>query len=42
MRMPRYEMGRRAAALLCRRLAGNAVESRVIDLGYELVLRETT
>ena len=42
MRMPRYEMGRRAAALLCRRLAGARVEDRVVDLGFELVLRETT
>ena len=42
MRMPRYEMGRRAATLLCRRLAGGAVEARSVDLGYELVLRETT
>jgi LacI family gluconate utilization system Gnt-I transcriptional repressor len=42
MRMPRYEMGRRAATLLCRRLAGEAVEPKPIDLGFELVLRETT
>jgi len=42
MRMPRYEMGRRAAALLCRRLAGERVDARPVDLGYELVLRETT
>jgi LacI family transcriptional regulator, gluconate utilization system Gnt-I transcriptional repressor len=42
MRMPRYEMGRRAAALLCRRLAGGSVEAKAIDLGFELVLRETT
>jgi len=42
MRMPRYEMGRRAASLLCRRLAGETVKVKSIDLGYELVLRETT
>jgi LacI family gluconate utilization system Gnt-I transcriptional repressor len=42
MRMPRYEMGRRAAALLCRRLAGERIAARAVDLGYELVLRETT
>jgi LacI family gluconate utilization system Gnt-I transcriptional repressor len=42
MRMPRYEMGRRAAALLCRRLGGEPVESKSTDLGFELVLRETT
>lgn len=42
MRMPRHEMGRRAAALLCRRLAGGRVEDRIVDLGFHLVLRETT
>jgi LacI family gluconate utilization system Gnt-I transcriptional repressor len=42
MRMPRHEMGRRAAALLCRRMAGGRVEDRIVDLGFHLVLRETT
>jgi LacI family gluconate utilization system Gnt-I transcriptional repressor len=42
MRMPRHEMGRRAASLLCARLAGLPVESRIVDLGFELVRRETT
>jgi LacI family gluconate utilization system Gnt-I transcriptional repressor len=42
MRMPRYEMGRRAASMLCRRLAGERVDAGTVDLGYELVLRETT
>ncbi len=42
MRMPRYEMGRCAAALLCRRLAGDRVDCRAIDLGFELVQRQTT
>lgn len=42
MRMPRYEMGRRAAGLLCRRLAGERVKERAVDLGFEVVLRETT
>ena len=42
VRMPRYEMGRRAAAMLCGRLAGTAVDARAVDLGFEVVLRETT
>lgn len=42
IRMPRYEMGRRAAAMLCRRLSGAATESNVVDLGFEVVTRQTT
>lgn len=42
IRMPRYEMGRRAAALLCRRLAGVTIDSGSVDLGFEVVLRQTT
>ena len=42
MRMPRHEMGRRAATLLCRRLAGENVQSPAVDLGFELVMRATT
>jgi len=37
----RYEMGRRAALLLLARLAGEAVGGRRLDLGYELVIRES-
>jgi LacI family gluconate utilization system Gnt-I transcriptional repressor len=42
VRMPRYEMGRRAASMLCGRLAGAAVDARAVDLGFEVILRETT
>ena len=42
MRMPRHEMGRRAATMLCARLAGMPVDSHVVDLGFELVTRETS
>ena len=42
IRMPRYEMGRRAATMLCRCLAGAPVESNRVDLGFEVVLRQTT
>jgi DNA-binding LacI/PurR family transcriptional regulator len=40
--MPRYEMGRRAAEMLCQRLEGSPVSPAVVDLGFEIVMRETT
>ncbi len=42
IRMPRYEMGRRAATMLCRRLEGEAVDATVVDLGFDIVTRQTT
>ena len=42
VKIPRYEMGRRAAEMICARLAGSASEEKSIDLGFSLVLRETT
>jgi LacI family gluconate utilization system Gnt-I transcriptional repressor len=42
IRMPRYEMGRRAAQMLCRRLAGGAIRQKRVDLGFEIVRRDTT
>ena len=42
VKIPRYEMGRRAAQMICARLAGHASEQTSIDLGFSLVLRETT
>jgi LacI family gluconate utilization system Gnt-I transcriptional repressor len=41
LRVPRYEIGRRAGAMICDRLAGRAVRKRVIDAGYELVPRDS-
>ncbi|MEO7242085.1 MAG: LacI family DNA-binding transcriptional regulator [Variovorax sp.] len=41
VRMPRYEMGRRAAQMLCNRLAGVKNDETSVDLGFNLVLRET-
>ena len=35
IRMPRYEMGRRAATMLCQRLAGETPHASVVDLGFE-------
>jgi LacI family gluconate utilization system Gnt-I transcriptional repressor len=42
IRMPRYEMGRRAAQMLCMRLEGAPVTEKIVDLGFDVVLRETT
>ena len=42
VRMPRFEMGRRAAQMLCDRLADRDPGSLAVDLGFSLVLRETT
>jgi LacI family gluconate utilization system Gnt-I transcriptional repressor len=42
VRMPRYEMGRRAAELICERLDGTTPKQKSIDLGFNLVFRETT
>jgi LacI family gluconate utilization system Gnt-I transcriptional repressor len=41
LRVPRYEIGRRAGAMICDRLAGRAVRRRVVDAGYELVPRDS-
>jgi LacI family gluconate utilization system Gnt-I transcriptional repressor len=39
IRVPRYEIGHRAGALLCDRLAHRTVRRRVVDAGFELVKR---
>jgi LacI family gluconate utilization system Gnt-I transcriptional repressor len=39
VRVPRYELGRHAGRLLCDRLAGRRMATRVIDVGYRLVER---
>ena len=41
LRVPRYEIGRKAGELICERLAGHAVDRRVIDIGYSFVERAT-
>jgi LacI family gluconate utilization system Gnt-I transcriptional repressor len=41
-RMPRYEIGRRAASMILQRLAGQPVEERIVDVGFELVVRGST
>lgn len=41
VRVPGYEIGQTAADLLLRRLNGEAIESKTVDLGFELVFRES-
>jgi LacI family gluconate utilization system Gnt-I transcriptional repressor len=41
IRVPRYEIGQRAGAMLCARLAGRSVRKRIVDTGFELVPRES-
>lgn len=42
VRVPRYEIGRRAAQMILDRLAGAPIEERRVDLGYEIVVRDST
>ncbi|MEO8752133.1 MAG: LacI family DNA-binding transcriptional regulator [Casimicrobiaceae bacterium] len=42
LRVPRYEIGRRAGEMICRRLAGEPVETRIVNTGFELIVREST
>ena len=41
LRVPRYEIGRRAGEMICERLAGGVVEQPVVDIGYSFVQRAT-
>ena len=41
LRVPRYEIGQRAGAMICDRLAGRTVKRRVVDTGFELVVRDS-
>ena len=41
VRVPRREIGRRAAQMIVDRLAGRPIPSPVVDLGYEIVVRES-
>lgn len=41
VRIPRYEIGQRAARLLCDRLARRPVRRRIVDTGFEIVPRES-
>jgi LacI family transcriptional regulator, gluconate utilization system Gnt-I transcriptional repressor len=41
LRVPRYEIGRRAGTMICDRLAGRPVAERVVDTGYRLIPRDS-
>jgi LacI family gluconate utilization system Gnt-I transcriptional repressor len=41
VRVPRHAIGRRAAELIVDRLEGRSPESKIVDLGYEIVVRES-
>ncbi len=40
--VPRHEIGSRAAAMILERVAGRRVRQRVIDVGFEIRVREST
>ena len=42
LRLPRYEIGQKAAELVIKRLSGVSAEPRSIDLGIELLHRKST
>ncbi len=42
LRVPRYEIGRRAGEMICRRLTGQPVEEKIVNTGFELIVREST
>ena len=41
LRFPRYEIGRRAAGMLLDRLQGRSHGPAVLDIGYEIVERDS-
>lgn len=42
VRIPRYEIGLRAGTMLLDRIAGREVEARVVDMGFEIIRRQST
>ncbi len=42
VRVPRADFGRLAGEMLLARFAGRSVEQRSVDLGFQLIVRETT
>jgi LacI family gluconate utilization system Gnt-I transcriptional repressor len=42
IRTPRYEIGKRAISMAMAELSGDIVEERIIDLGFELRVRDST
>jgi LacI family gluconate utilization system Gnt-I transcriptional repressor len=42
VRTPRHAMGRRAAELLLERIGGNTRVPKIVDLGFDVIQREST
>lgn len=42
VRIPRYEIGQLAAQMILRRVQGEAVHPQVVDVGFEIVQRQST
>lgn len=42
LRVPCYEIGERAGRMICARLAGDPVEQRIVNTGFDLVVRGST
>ncbi len=42
LRVPRYEIGRRAGEMICRRLNGEPVDEKIVNTGFELMVRDST
>jgi LacI family gluconate utilization system Gnt-I transcriptional repressor len=42
VRVPAYELGRQAGNMLLRRMAGEPVAERRIDIGFEFIVRESS
>jgi LacI family gluconate utilization system Gnt-I transcriptional repressor len=42
VRIPRYEIGNKAGEMLLDRIAGQPIETPVVDMGFEIIKREST
>jgi len=42
LRVPCYEIGERAGQMICQRLAGEPVSAKIVNTGFELVVRDST
>jgi len=42
LRVPCYEIGQRAGQMICQRLAGAQVDEKIVNTGFELVVRDST
>ncbi len=42
LRVPRYEIGERAGEMICQRLAGKEVAEKIVNTGFELIVRDST